>query len=75
MSPVHPQRHQGFDQTCAQGSEAKWKLLLAAMSRSAQAKSYRTEALVEASGSTPHLMGRGPGRPVGCLMGTAERPT
>lgn len=44
--------------------ETKWKLILAASSRSAQGKSQRVEALVEASGSTPHIMGRAPGRPV-----------
>ena len=44
--------------------EAEWKLVLAVRRRSAQAKSQRTEELVEASGSTPQPMGRGPGRPV-----------
>ena len=43
--------------------EAEWKMVLAAGSRSAQAKRQRAEALAEA-GSTRHLMDRGPGQPV-----------
>ena len=44
--------------------------VLAARSRAAQAKSQHAEALVEASASTPHPMGHGPGR----LMKTGGRP-
>ena len=41
--------------------ETGWRLVVDVGSRSAQAKSQRPEELVEASGSTPQLMGRGPG--------------
>ena len=57
--------------------EAEWKLVFATSSRSAQTAQHRAEALVEASGSTPHFMGRGPARPVKTRRsshGQGERP-
>ena len=50
MSSVYPQRGtKALIGHLRKGREAKWKLVVAASSRSAQAKSQRTEALIEAS--------------------------
>ena len=49
--------------------DAEWEFVFAA-NRSAQLETQRAEALVEASGSTPRVMGRGPDRPVKTRVNT-----